>query len=397
MPLTDQQTVLTQGRQRLFGTSANPFYCPALHVVQNGALEKLPVYVETHIAIAEHMLCTSRAAPLSANFFRRRSSAYRAVADLMSNPSASISEKMMSLCFLTVTEHAVGRYDLQRLHLNAMHDLVERHGGMRSIFQSSDMGSLHMPNYYLTQYIFIEFDSTNINLIDTGAAAPFFSCLSRIRAWTLRRQTMDDLSYVRWRSYGEQWVESGRTLEDFRAYLLEGINQHLRDSRTVYKQAAGVFYLLFSLCAHMSEFGMDSSTAERFLLLLQLYMTKSAGSLGSDETSAAPATKGGIFRGLRSSVPICLLSQTIRDLQIESQGYKWKMRERDIRDKEVAIAEATASAMKVFPRLSTSTRLRISRALFRSCMVTTEQTLAESFGEEELDDLVYEIQQSYAE
>lgn len=314
----------------------------------------------------------------------------------MSSPSASIDDKMMSLCFLTVTEHALGRYDLQRLHLKAMHDLVERHGGMRSIFQSSDMGPLHMPNYYLTQYIFIEFDSRNINLVNTGMAAHFFSCLSRFRAWTLLRQTMDGVSYVQRRSYDEQWVGSGQTLENLRAYLREGINQHLRDSKTVYKQAAGVFYLLFSLCAHMVEFEMDSSTAERFLLLLQLYMAKSAGSLGSDETSAAPATEGGIFRGLRSSVPICLVSQIIWQIQGELQGCKWKTRETDIRDREVAIAEATASAMKVFPRLSISTRLRICRALFRSCMITTEQTLGESFAEEELDDLEYELRQSYA-
>lgn len=214
----------------------------------------------------------------------------------------------------------------------------------------------------------------------------------------LRRQTKRgrDPYNVQRPNSDEQGAGTGNILQSLRAYLLEGMNQYLRDPRTVYKRAAGVFYLLFSLCAHMSEFDVETSTAERFLLSLQLYLTKSVGSPSDSVTNGAHATKAGTFRGLRPSVPICLVAQIIRDLQSEQQGHKWKMREADIRDREVAVAGATASAMKVFPRLSISTRLRISRGLFRACMVTTEQTLAESFGEEELDDLELELRQSYA-
>lgn len=88
----------------------------------------------------------------------------------------------------------------------------------------------------------------------------------------------------------------------------------------------------------------------------------------------------------------CSLTQIIRELKTRDG-----MRVTDycVRDTEISVAEVTVSAMKVFPLLSRSARLRTARALFRSCMITSDLTLGETFSKEELEDLSVELQRGY--
>ncbi|ETN38249.1 uncharacterized protein HMPREF1541_06280 [Cyphellophora europaea CBS 101466] len=392
---------LTEGRQRLFGTSSIPLYCPAVHVVRNGALERLAAYAETHIVLAEHTICKLRGTPLSANFFRRRANAYRSVAELMRNPDASFDEQMMAMMCIMLTEHFLGRSDLQLLHLRAMHDLVERNGGIQAVFQSPDptspdVGPLIAPGFYISQYHFVEFDSDRTSFAAAKAIDAFFCYLSQIQAWTLRHQVLGAASGAHTGAhspvYTSERANNKSLLQRLRASLLAAVDHYLRDPTAPYYRAAGIFHLLFFLCANMTEFDLDADTATKFLLLSQSYMKNSV-----DDRFGEPvwdqSTDSVDLRRLHPATSMCLIAKAMEGIQSDEVGGKWIYRppKQRVRSADVSVAEATVNAMKVFALLGTSARLRIGRGLYRCCMITSELTLGESFSEEELDDLKLEL------
>lgn len=93
------------------------------------------------------------------------------------------------------------------------------------------------------------------------------------------------------------------------------------------------------------------------------------------------------FDGLHSYVLAGLISQLRRRLtSTAGSSETW-----DIYQREVEISEACVNTMKVFPSLSYGTRLKLSRGLLRSISVVSQSTLAEAFGDTDLDDLHHEL------
>jgi hypothetical protein len=343
-------------------------------------MEKSPVYVETHIVMAEYLLSNLTSSTLSSSFFRRRANSYRTVTALVSNPDAKLDDQIFAMICLHLVEHAIGRYDLQSIHLRAMHNLVEECGGLRSFYESRQRGhSLLEPSFYSGQFMYVELKLHRDSLAARRAVEATFSYLRQIQAWTSLRFTS---AAVR--------ANNKVALRRIHEYLLNGINQYLQEPTTPYHHAAGAFYVLFNIHATMSEFNMDAETVTEFLLLLQLHLVKSVGSQ-DQQVIKGQRYDAGDLRGLHPGVVTFLIPQIVRKIQggRHDEDRAWGMLDttQDDLSIEISIAEATVNAMKTFSLLSTSARLVISRELFRACMVTVESTLGETFTDEALEDL----------
>ncbi|KIV98276.1 hypothetical protein PV10_01943 [Exophiala mesophila] len=377
----------TEGRQILFGTAAVPAYCPALHALSRGILQRSPAYLETHIAIAEHILCTQRSINLTANFFRRRADAYKTVADMILRDDADVDDQLCGLLCLQLAEHATGRPDLQAVHLKAMHQLVHRHGGMKTFFgPNTHTTSMIEPATYATHYTLAKFEALPGEDVFHEIESNFIRHLRQIRVWTLHVQGLEVEAPLIPAPTTQEFSENRSGVIEITAYLQSATDEYLRNSDAPYHQAAGIFYLLFSVCITFAATELDIASTTSFLKSLQVAMQESfrATDLQSD-IARTERPKGG--NGLHSYVLAGVIAQLRRRLaSIAGHSGTW-----DGHEREVEISEACINTMKIFPSLSYGTRLKLSRGLLRSISVVGQRTLAEYFGDADLDDLHHEL------
>ncbi|KAK5062858.1 hypothetical protein LTR84_004933 [Exophiala bonariae] len=392
---------LTEGRQVLYGTSANPAYCPALHLASRGLLQRSPAYVETHIAMAEHILCGLRSEQVTANFFRRRADAYKTVGDLVLNPGAEFDDQLCGLICLQTAEHTIGRTDLQAVHLKAMHELVERRGGIQFFLRAQRPESaLTEPVEYSNQYMFAKIDVQGNNDLLARAKDDVLGNLRRIRLWTLRIQGLHidatpsaGLELQERRAYQS-------TLTTIKSYMSTIISKYLRKDNTPYHQAASTFNLLFTLCTTLVAYDLGPDPTSQFLLSIQTMMENSTDKQSTKETFGG-AEEHSELSGLHPCTIVCLVSQLRKNLTKQTRSQTpnspslTSYNTIDSFTLEVFLSSSSIGAMTLFPFLEFGTRLRLCRGLLRSALSVCDMTMGETFGEAELQDLDLEISRAY--
>ncbi|KEF58101.1 uncharacterized protein A1O9_06024 [Exophiala aquamarina CBS 119918] len=392
---------LTEGRQVVYGTSAQPAYCPALHLAGRGLLQRSPAYVETHIAMAEHILCGLRSEQVTANFFRRRADAYKTVGDLVLNPEAQFDNQLCGLICLQMAEHTIGRTDLQSVHLRAMHELVERRGGFQFFLQMTHPESaLTEPVEYSNQYMLAEFDAHGNQDVLAKAKDDFVDTLRRIRIWTLQIQGLqtDTIALSQLKLHDRH--QDQPKLTKFKSYLSTITNKYLREATAPHHQAAGTFNLLFTLCNTMVAYDLSPVSTPQFLSSLQTQMEQSTNR-HSTKQSLQAGEEDSELSNLHPCAVVGLVSHLRKDLKKERRGPTPDFLSFSTHDTfdtfplEVNLSSSSISAMTVFPLLDFGTRLRLSRGFLRSVMATCDLTTVESFGEIELQDLDFEISRAY--
>lgn len=350
--------------------------------------------------MAEHILCTLRSSKVSANFFRRRADAYKTVSDLILNPSAGLDDQLCGLICLQMAEHTIGHTDLQAIHLKAMHQLMERRGGMQFFLSIKDPDTaLTEPMFYASQYMFAEFDTLQY-VHDLGdIVEDFVDNLRRVVSWSLRMQGFDRGSTSTGPLTDNELTENRNTLSMLNQYLSVITNDFLREQDTPYHQAAGVFYLLFNLCVTLADFGLCSQSTTQFLASLLSAMKESTDTTYTRQSPNEDSRQSELS-GLHPCVVACLISQFRRKMEVQtsaqippniSSGGIQRGNDSDNFILEVRVSDSTVNAMIIYPLLSAGTRLRLTRGLLRAAMAVGDPTLGESFGDSELQDLEFEI------
>lgn len=360
-----------------------PAFCPALNLASSGALQRSPVFVDIQIAIAEWLWCKLRSTRPSAVFFKRRSSAYRTARDLLSDVNASFHEKSFAMMCLLFGEHAIGRQDLQQLHLRGLHKLIQNHGGLRAQWSSDSAHTFAEPYTFAIQYFVAEYRILHGTQLAKETLDTFFSYLKRIRIWALRRQHLIVATVTQ-----SELDTNKHHLYELRTYLSNIIAQYIRSSISPNFQAAGAFQSIFTLCSTMVEFDLTVDEVARLLKSIQYYMKWSVGS-NSREIITHERYDSGDFRRMHRVVAICLVHHLLRDIHgaQSPDGQTETLTDESYRMLTLDVCEAARNAMMAFHLLDVPARVRITRALLRTCMTCCEQTLGESFHDDELNDL----------
>lgn len=351
--------------------------------------------------MAEHILCGLRSEQVTANFFRRRADAYKTVGDLVLNPEAEFDNQLCGLICLQMAEHTIGRTDLQTVHLKAMHELVERRGGLQFFLQMRHPESaLTEPVEYANQYMLAVFDAHGNQDLLAKAKDDFVDTLRRIRIWTLQIQGLqtDTITSTQIKLHDRHTYKA--KLTKFKSYLSIITNKYLREDTTPHHQAAGTFNLLFTLCNTMVAYDLGPGSTPQFLSSLQTLMERST----DIHSTKQPLKAGEPYSELSNLHPcavVGLVSHLRKDIKKERRGPTPDFPSsstHDIFDNfrlEVILCSSSISAMTLFPLLDFGTRLRLSRGFLRSIMAICDLTIGESFGELELQDLDFEISRTY--
>lgn len=330
------------------------------------------------------MLSKLCAVKLSDNFYRRRSRVYKLVVDMISEPCTNFGLLLEAVMYLHLAEHVLDQSELQVHHLKALNELVELKGGLQSLSKDDVHAEL---GCYATHWIVTAFPTIRNSTAATNLSITLLSLLRRVRAWTQRQR--DD-------STATEKIKGRCKLTSLREYLWTGIDQYLRDLSAPYPRVAGYFYLLVNLCATMSEWGMSSAEATRFLVLLQEYMKESVDGETGSAASAQPGNEQ--LHCLPPPFVSPLIPHVAREIAesrpTPDQHTSWKhsTTKQHRMAVEISITEATVKAMKAFALLSALVRLKIAVGLFQCCMVTSDPTRVEPFGERDLTDLACEMQ-----
>jgi hypothetical protein len=344
-------TDLTRGRQILFGTSATPRYCPALHVARRGALQKNRVYVDTHIAMGEHLLSRLRGRPPGAIFLRRRATAYRAVSNLIANPDTSFDDQMFALCCLQMAEYALGQAKLQTMHLKAMDDFLNRRGGLDAFCptQPRDL-ALMEPMIYINQFIFAYYEVDREESL--SISENILSHLRSIRNWVETLTVAD-----------AQRCANRICLHEISEFLTKQVTRNLRAVNGDYSACAGTFHAIFNLAITMASLRLTASVASALLTEVQSVISQSGGG------------------EIHPSVVSCIVSQIRGSFLVLPTASS----------KELSILSACVNCMKAFCCLGPATRLRVGRDLVRCILAVCDFTAAEVLGDLYLEDLCAEL------
>jgi len=351
--------------------------------------------------MAEHILCGLRSEQVTANFFRRRADAYKTVGELVLNPAAEFDNQLCGLICLQMAEHTIGRTDLQTVHLKAMHELVERRGGLQFFLQMTRPESaLTEPTEYANQYMLAVFDAHGNQDLLAKSKADFVNALRRIRIWTLKTQGLetDTITSTQIKPRDRHMYQS--KLSKFKSYLSILTNEYLREDTAPHHQAAGTFNLLFTLCNTMVAYDLGPLSTPQFLSSLQTLMEQSTDIHSTKQPVKAGEEYSELFN-LHPYAVVGLVSHLRKDVKRERQGPASGFSSPSAHDAsdnfrlEVSLSSSSISAMILFPLLDFGTRLRLSRGFLRSALAICDLTTGESFGETELQDLDIEISRAY--
>lgn len=351
--------------------------------------------------MAEHILCGLRSEQVTANFFRRRADAYKTVGDLVLDSGAEFDDQLCGLICLQMAEHTIGRTDLQAVHLKAMHELVERRGGIQFFLRMQHPESaLTEPVEYSNQYMFAKLDVQGNTDLLVKAKDDLLGSLRRIRLWTLRLQGLHTDSTPSTGLELQERRTHQSSLATIKSYLSTVINRYLRKDDTPYHQAAGTFNLLFTLCATLVAYDLGPESTSQFLSSIQTMMEKSTDRQSTRQTSDA-GEEFSELSGLHPCTIVCLISQLRRNLtkeirpQTPNSPTLTSYNTIDSFTLEVFLSNSSIGAMTLFPFLEFGTRLRLCRGLLRSAFSICDLTMGETLGEPELQDLNLEISRAY--
>lgn len=318
--------------------------------------------------MAEHLLCKLQCSQVSANFYKRRAEAYKAANELILHKTASFDEQLSGLLHLQMVDYTVGRPDLQQMHILAMDRLIESRGGLLVSFRpAKDTHTLVEPAILAVQYVMAEFritDHAHLERIIEG----FIESLRHIRLWVRN---------VRKTSFESSTVNSTKSsrLEE---YVNDLINSWLRVKDAPRVQAASAFHLVYALCVTLADNDFDDNDTNFLLESMQYHMDKS--------TDVDPSSKP--YCRLFSGSAACMLSHVRRKFLPMHEPQENVQR-------ELKICQASIEAAKIFPLLSTSTRLQLARNLAKCAFVTNSGTDAGFLDEPELEDLSVSIYDSW--
>ena len=352
-------------------------YCPAMHAITRGAMSRSPAYTHSHIAIAEYLLCHMRAAEVSPIFFRRRAQAYKTVNELIQK-NATFDDQVCGLVTMQHAEYAVGRPDLQCLHLTALDQLVTRNGGTQAFLkQRAGKRAMVVPVFYSVQFTFTEFQTQRSLVSPETMVESLVSALQRISSWS-SSGTMSN-NTIRGKEPADKRQPSipMETLYSLTNYLGAILSNHLRAEGACYKQSASTFYLVLTICLTFTEFTMSSSQAMSFLTSFQQLFQQVTNT----------------DYDMRISVAICLVSQLRTQKQPYSiqQGFPYDYTSLDNLEEEVSICDICINAMKLFPLISFALRLRLGTKLLGVITRLIEHENSDKLTEQDFEDLNTEI------
>jgi len=320
--------------------------------------------------MAEHLLCKLQCSQLSTNFYKRRAEAYKAANELILHASASFDEQLSGLLHLQMVDYTVGRPDLQKIHILAIDRLIESKGGLLvSLRPERDTHTLVEPAILAVQYVIAEFrisDYPHLDRIIKG----FIESLRHIRLW-VRNVRNQDTSF-------ENSTTNATKCSRLEEYINNLINSWLRAKDAPYVQAASAFHLIYALCVTLADNNFDSNDTTFLLDSMQYHMEKS--------TDIDPS--GRQFCHLFSGSAACMLSHVRRKFSPMHEP-------RENVQRELKICQACIDAAKIFPLLSTSTRLQLARNLAKCTFVLNSRIDAGFLDEPELEDLSVSIYDSW--
>ena len=280
----------------------------------------------------------------SAIFLRRRAELYRAVNNLLTDENQQPEEIIFGLTYLQMADYTIGGCDIQRMHLRAIDSLLFKSGGMLS--SSFKWSRIYWPTIIATQYFYVDLEIPNLEQVES-AKVRFLSCLERIQHW--RKSTgssVESTSNNKEPAKEEPSSEKSVSLDILRRYLTSLVCVWEDNPATPYAHAAGIFYLLQSLCITQVHRVQDYAGAFRLLQLLQNYLEGSAQiNPVNGELELYPGSAAGMFS---------YISLNIWD---GSNG-------NNALEAEIRTCAACIDGMKIFPYFSRETRLRLSRAYF---------------------------------
>lgn len=367
---------LQHGRRKMLGTSANPKYDIALDACQQ-QIQSNPIWSWVHIVLAEEVLSKITHRAKTPNFYRRRASAYADTKKLLLDDDVSIPAKLATLVMLQVMESHTGNWKLQAMHSDAIDQLVVASGGL-TLFLKKNKGENDMvqPIWFLSIWRAGLFKLLPQNEFEE-ASSSLCSFFHEVRGWMI--------------SVSKSGTDQGQrqcnmvALAQLIKYLDDLISTNLNleeEGSSVTFQGLASFALILHLCGTFTRLNCDLSMTTKFLLCFQGYLKDSF----SDPDDPFPeASKLGTMHlnGVTS-----MLSHIRRKVYISGVP-PFSI------EQEVELCIVSMHAVKVFPMLSKTTRLRLAQSMLSCALVSTQDNFEEAFSQVEIENVRAELDMSW--
>ena len=299
------------------GTSKDTKHCVALRVAQNW-MQSSPVYVISHVMMAETILQRLTGNELPLDFYKRRAQLYAAVRDIMSSASTA-GLVVFAVIQLIWVEFVLKLPHLQVMHVNALNTLIDANGGLAKYLSKTKDGPVLEPRFYVGMHILTEAHIANDMLLKK-MRDQFISNLGRIQRWFLCVQHFS------------------QNLQSLTIFLTEPINIDLLDSP--FHKAVSCFFCCYNTCMAFIEYECDTGRALEYLIQVQKTLPMSGYTCLNGGSSLAH-----LFADARLEMP-------------------WHSDEVEMR-----IYEASAAAMRVFPLMSGPSKLKMTQMLSKIALL----------------------------
>lgn len=279
---TNTTTDLLSGRYWLTGKLSESTCCPALDIARS-VMQLCPIYILAHIIIGEALSSRLTRRPLRHLYFHRYSQMYRLLRKLLSDRRASIHRKMWALIQVAMVEGTVKRFDLQKLHMAAMDNLVESQGGIEScsVEKDEDAFAELSSRLYAGQLVRDPVLVTDGNYL-TSIRTRFLRSMHSICRWAASLNT---------RLFAEHSIEpdsqQGRDddLEQLSLYLDQLENQQLlaHTESACHQRGNEACISSLSLVLTFVECNLLPADARSFLASVQACLGRTPGSLSEEK------------------------------------------------------------------------------------------------------------------
>ena len=299
------------------GTSKDTKHCVALRVAQDW-MQSSPVYVISHVMMAETLLQRLTGHEVPVSFYKRRAQLYAAMRDIMSSERTA-GLVVFAMIQLILVEFVLKLPHLQVMHVNALNTLIDANGGLAKYLSKTKNGPVLEPRFYVGMHILTEAHIAD-DILLRKIRAQFISNLGRIQRWSLSIRPFS------------------HDLRPLTTFLTAPINIDLLD--LPFHKAVSWFFCCFNICMTIIEYGCDTERALEYLIQVQATLP----------ISGYTCLNGG------SS-----LAHLFADARLEMTWHSDEV--------EMRICEASAAAMRLFSLMSGPSKLKITQMLSKIALL----------------------------
>lgn len=218
------------------------------------------IYVNTRIALADHMISSSRGLPPSQTYYRRLAQAQQLTREVLADSSAPLDDKLAGPCNLWAVDATVSGQKADLSHLKIVYDLIDINGGTDAFrtMRSTQGPPIMQPHTLTTCSVYVPYE------LDPRAAKTkhIVHCLA------------DNLRAIeRWSQHAHKSAGEFRPapeeLTRLRRYLKSVLAECFQDSSIPNPRRANAFYLIFNICFSMTLLQLDGAEAHIFLTAIQ--------------------------------------------------------------------------------------------------------------------------------